>query len=131
MSVKINIMTIIAFVAVVMAIISLGCYEGGIAQGAKRHSYLDFFEASVVIGGVIALILMIVTILDKPEQLVGRVFIFFGLTSLLLIIGIILVIVHSAQNERAKDALIASYVFGAFELVALLAGVTAPFAFGS
>ena len=40
-----------------------------------RHSYLDFFEASVIIGGIIALILMIITVLDKPEALVGRVFI--------------------------------------------------------
>ena len=58
-----------------MAVISLGCYEGGMSLGAKRHSYLDFFESAVVIGGVVSLIMLFITALEKPKQLLGRVYV--------------------------------------------------------
>ena len=63
-----------SYISQVMAVISLGCYEGGITKGQARNSYLDFFESAVVIGGIIALIILIITIIDKPAALVGRAF---------------------------------------------------------
>ena len=57
-----------------MAVISLGCYEGAIDLGELRHSYRDFFESAVVIGGIISLFILVISLIDKPESIVGRTF---------------------------------------------------------
>jgi len=129
---KINIMTIICFIAVIFAVISLGCYEGGIdKEGSQgRTSYHDFFESAVVIGGLISLIFLILTAIDKPKALAGRAYIFLGLCAILLLVAVVLVTVYAARNGRPHDIMIASYVFAAFEFAILMAGWLAPLIYG-
>jgi hypothetical protein len=131
MAVKINLMTIIALIALLFGVIAIGCYEGGIALNHPRHDYLNFYEAAIVISSFIALVSIILTAIDKPKALVGRIFMFFGLCSLLLVIGIILVIVYHARRDRAIGAFIASYIFGGLQLVTCLVATLTPCFFPS
>jgi len=128
---KINIMTIISILTLIMGIIALGCYEG---SNPMRHAYQDFYEAAVIIGIVFALVVLIIVLLDKPEAMVGRVYLMFGLASLILLVALILIcILHSRDHtviREPNDVLIASYVFGAFEFIGCIAGTIMPFLCG-
>jgi len=140
-TIKINVMSILAVLAIIFGAIALGLYEADRAtteEDAPRsldEGELNMYEAGICIGILISLIVLIVTVCDKPDSLTGKTFLMFALAAILLLAGVICMIVVEAQGEnhgRKKDAeigglRIASYVLAGAELLILVIGAIAPF----
>jgi len=140
-TIKINVMSILAVLAIIFGAIALGLYEADRAateEDAPRsldEGELNMYEAGICIGILISLIVLIVTVCDKPDSLTGKTFLMFALAAILLLAGVICMIVVEAQGEnhgRKADAeisglRIASYVLAGAELLILVIGAIAPF----
>jgi len=160
-TIKINVMSILAVLAIIFGAIALGLYEAdraateedaprsldegelnmyeaGTEEDAPRsldEGELNMYEAGICIGILISLIVLIVTVCDKPDSLTGKTFLMFALAAILLLAGVICMIVVEAQGEnhgRKADAeigglRIASYVLAGAELLILVIGAIAPF----
>jgi len=140
-TIKINVMSILAVLAIIFGAIALGLYEADRAATeddvprSLDEGELNMYEAGICIGILISLIVLIVTVCDKPDSLTGKTFLMFALAAILLLAGVICMIVVEAQGEnhgRKKDAeisglRIASYVLAGAELLILVIGAIAPF----
>jgi len=140
-TIKINVMSILAVLAIIFGAIALGLYEADRAtteEDAPRsldEGELNMYEAGICIGILISLIVLIVTVCDKPDSLTGKTFLMFALAAILLLAGVICMIVVEAQGEnhgRKAEAeigglRIASYVLAGAELLILVIGAIAPF----
>lgn len=140
-TIKINVMSILAVLAIIFGAIALGLYEADRAateEDAPRsldEGELNMYEAGICIGILISLIVLIVTVCDKPDSLTGKTFLMFALAAILLLAGVICMIVVEAQGEnhgRKADAeigglRIASYALAGAELLILVIGAIAPF----
>jgi len=136
-TIKINVMSILAVLAIIFGAIALGLYEGDrsgedadVRDGSKvalEHS-LNTYEAGICIGILISLIVLVITVCDKPDSLTGKTFLMFALAAIILLAGIICAIVVEASNDEAATALrIASYCLAGAELLILIIGAIAPF----
>jgi len=129
----------------------LGLYEADRADtetnGKKDRSNpleneLNMFEAGICIGILISLLVLIITVCDKPESLTGKTFLMYALAAILLLAGLICAIVVEATEggdagrtkKEADDSVvgpsglrIASYVLAGAELLILIIGAIAPF----
>jgi len=141
-TIKINVMSIIAVIAIIFGAIALGLYEADRASGSDDNldrsideAEMNMYEAGVCIGILIALIVLIVTVCDKPDSLTGKTFLMFALGAILLLAGVICMIVVESLGEghgRKKDSeasglRIASYVLAGAELLMCVIGAIAPF----
>jgi len=151
-TIKINVMSILAVLAIIFGAIALGLYEADRADtetnGTKKNgradpleNELNMYEAGICIGILISLIVLIITVCDKPESLTGKTFLMYALAAILLLAGLICAIVVEATEgdtgRTAKDAdgnivaasglRIASYVLAGAELLILIIGAIAPF----
>jgi len=149
-TIKINVMSILAVLAILFGAIALGLYEGDrgtfdedssasnstSAPSTREGEHeLNMYEAGVVIGIVFSLLVLIITVCDKPDSLTGKTFLMFALAAILLLAGIICVIVVEASEGyegvgRKGDITalrIASYVLAGAELLILILGAIAPF----
>jgi len=141
-TIKINVMSILAVLAIIFGAIALGLYEADRASGSEdnldrdiNESEMNMYEAGICLGLLFSLIVLIVTVCDKPDSLTGKTFLMFALAAILLLAGIICMIVVEAQGEghgRKKDTeasglRIASYVLAGAELLILVIGAIAPF----
>jgi len=139
-TIKINVMSILAVLAIIFGAIALGLYEADRAgdeeaRGKVLENELNMYEAGVCIGILISLIVLVITVCDKPDSLTGKTFLMFALAAILLLAGIICVIVVEAtdeghgrkENEAISDLRIASYVLAGAELLILVIGAIAPF----
>jgi len=129
---RINVMSIVAIVLSVAAIIAVACYESVNGSGT-RGNYENTYEAFLVIAIILALIVLIVTCMDV-ESVTGKTFLIYGLTAVLLLIGIILfgIVLHAIENNtlikrKIPGEAIASIVFACVALLAAIAGTIAPF----
>jgi len=150
-TIKINVMSILAVLAIIFGAIALGLYEADRADtetnGVKDRSdplenELNMFEAGICIGILISLLVLIITVCDKPESLTGKTFLMYALAAILLLAGLICAIVveateggdtgRAAKKEGeevpgASGLRIASYVLAGAELLILIIGAIAPF----
>jgi len=140
-TIKINVMSILAVLAIIFGAIALGLYEGDRANEdppAKRDGSvvaleheLNTYEAGICIGILVSLIVLVITVCDKPDSLTGKTFLMFALAAIILLAGIICAIVveaSKAENEDAATPLrIASYCLAGAELLILIIGAIAPF----
>jgi len=150
-TIKINVMSILAVLAIIFGAIALGLYEADRADtetnGTKDRAdplenELNMYEAGICIGILISLIVLIITVCDKPESLTGKTFLMYALAAILLLAGLICAIVVEATEggdtgRTAKDSdgnivaasglRIASYVLAGAELLILIIGAIAPF----
>lgn len=149
-TIKINVMSILAVLAIIFGAIALGLYEADRADtetnGVKDRSdplenELNMFEAGICIGILISLLVLIITVCDKPESLTGKTFLMYALAAILLLAGLICAIVVEAteggdtgraakEGEEVPGASglrIASYVLAGAELLILIIGAIAPF----
>jgi len=152
-TIKINVMSILAVLAIIFGAIALGLYEADRADtetnGTKKNgradpleNELNMYEAGICIGILISLIVLIITVCDKPESLTGKTFLMYALAAILLLAGLICAIVVEATEDgdtgrTAKDSdgniiaasglRIASYVLAGAELLILIIGAIAPF----
>jgi hypothetical protein len=90
---------------------------------------MDMYEAGVSIGILISLIVLVITVCDKPDSLTGKTFLMFALGAIILLAGIICAIVVEAGKEKADASglRIASYCLAGAELLILIIGAIAPF----
>merc|ERR1712048_493402 len=124
-TIKINVMSIIAVLAIIFGAVALGLYEADRAgQEEAREKTLEnelnMYEAGICLGILISL--------------TGKTFLMFALAAILLLAGVICIIVVEATDEghgHGKDGLsdlrIASYVLAGAELLMLIIGAIAPF----
>jgi len=149
-TIKINVMSILAVLAIIFGAIALGLYEADRADtdtnGEKDRSdplenELNMYEAGICIGILISLIVLIITVCDKPESLTGKTFLMYALAAILLLAGLICAIVVEAteggdtgRTKKEGDDIvgpsglrIASYVLAGAELLILIIGAIAPF----
>jgi len=141
-TIKINVMSILAVLAIIFGAIALGLYEADRGSDDKNNKErgigeeeMNMYEAGICIGILISLIVLIITVCDKPDSLTGKTFLMFALAAILLLAGFICMIVVEAQGEdhgRVKDSepsglRIASYVLAGAELLILVIGAIAPF----
>jgi len=137
-TIKINVMSILAVLAIIFGAIALGLYEGDRANEdppAKRDGSvvaleheLNTYEAGICIGILVSLIVLVITVCDKPDSLTGKTFLMFALAAIILLAGIICAIVVEASKDEAATALrIASYCLAGAELLILIIGAIAPF----
>jgi len=150
-TIKINVMSILAVLAIIFGAIALGLYEADRAdtdtngkkdRAEKLENELNMYEAGICIGILISLIVLIITVCDKPESLTGKTFLMYALAAILLLAGLICAIVVEATEDgdagrTNKDAdgnlvgpsglRIASYVLAGAELLILIIGAIAPF----
>jgi len=138
-TIKINVMSIIAVLAIIFGAVALGLYEADRAgQEEAREKTLEnelnMYEAGICLGILISLIVLVITVCDKPDSLTGKTFLMFALAAILLLAGVICIIVVEATDEghgHGKDGLsdlrIASYVLAGAELLMLIIGAIAPF----
>lgn len=141
-TIKINVMSILAVLAIIFGAIALGLYEADRDSGSDDNlvrsideGEMNMYEAGICIGILISLIVLIVTVCDKPDSLTGKTFLMFALAAILLLAGVICMIVVEAQGEahgrkantEASGLRIASYVLAGAELLILVIGAIAPF----
>jgi len=138
-TIKINVMSILAVLAIIFGAIALGLYEGDRAGEEEQRDgdpealehELNMYEAGVCIGILISLIVLVITVCDKPDSLTGKTFLMFALGAILLLAGIICAIVVEAtkgeEDKAAGDLRIASYCLAGAELLILIIGAIAPF----
>jgi len=143
-TIKINVMSILAVLAIIFGAIALGLYEADRGSEDKNNedrdigeAEINMYEAGVCIGILVSLIVLIITVCDKPDSLTGKTFLMFALAAILLLAGVICMIVVEAQDEghgRKPDLetgpsglRIASYVLAGAELIILIIGAIAPF----
>lgn len=139
-TIKINVMSILAVLAIIFGAIALGLYEANRADEGQKdrdplENELNMYEAGICIGILISLIVLIITVCDKPDSLTGKTFLMFALAAILLLAGIICVIVVEAQGGHGRKKAdsgpaalrIASYVLAGAELLILIIGAIAPF----
>jgi len=140
-TIKINVMSILAVLAIIFGAIALGLYEGDRAgqdeaRGKVLENELNMYEAGICIGILISLIVLVITVCDKPDSLTGKTFLMFALAAILLLAGIICVIVVEAtgsghgrpkEDDPPSGLRIASYVLAGAELLILIIGAIAPF----
>jgi len=150
-TIKINVMSILAVLAIIFGAIALGLYEADRADtetnGEKDRAdplenELNMYEAGICIGILISLIVLIITVCDKPESLTGKTFLMYALAAILLLAGLICAIVVEATEggdtgraplkpgeevPGASGLRIASYVLAGAELLILIIGAIAPF----
>jgi len=136
-TIKINVMSILAVLAILFGAIALGLYEADRApeeEQKKREKELEnelnMYEAGVCLGILFSLLVLIITVCDKPDSLTGKTFLMYALAAILLIAGIACAIAIEAQAEEgqgASDLRIASYCLAGAELIILIIGAIAPF----
>merc|ERR1711887_451886 len=137
-TIKINVMSILAVLAIIFGAIALGLYEADRASGSEdnldrdiNESEMNMYEAGICLGLLFSLIVLIVTVCDKPDSLTGKTFLMFALAAILLLAGIICAIVVEAtkgeEDKAAGDLRIASYCLAGAELLILIIGAIAPF----
>jgi len=143
-TIKINVMSILAVLAIIFGAIALGLYEADRDSGNDNNldrdigeAEINMYEAGVCIGILVSLIVLIITVCDKPDSLTGKTFLMFALAAILLLAGVICMIVVEAQDlghgrkpdlETGPSGLrIASYVLAGAELIILIIGAIAPF----
>jgi hypothetical protein len=141
-TIKINVMSILAVLAIIFGAIALGLYEADRDSGNDNNldrdigeAEINMYEAGVCIGILVSLIVLIITVCDKPDSLTGKTFLMFALAAILLLAGVICMIVveaqdlgHGRKQETAPSGLrIASYVLAGAELIILIIGAIAPF----
>jgi len=143
-TIKINVMSILAVLAIIFGAVALGLYEADRAANYDEdnaitrdplENELNMYEAGVCIGILIALIVLIITVCDKPDSLTGKTFLMYALAAILLLAGIICIIVVEATGDGIgrkaetdpSGLRIASYVLGGAELLILIIGAIAPF----
>jgi len=143
-TIKINVMSILAVLAIIFGAIALGLYEADRDSGEKNNedrdigeAEINMYEAGICIGILVSLIVLIITVCDKPDSLTGKTFLMFALAAILLLAGVICMIVVEAQDsghgrkpnqDSGPSGLrIASYVLAGAELIILIIGAIAPF----
>jgi len=123
---KINVMSIVAIVLSIAAIIAIACYESAAPEIKLRGDHANTYEAFLVIAVILALIVLIVTCMDV-ESVTGKTFLIYGLTAVLLLIGVILFGIHLDTWSKIPAAYVASIVFAIVALLAAVGGTIAPF----
>jgi len=78
-TIKINVMSIIAVLAIIFGAVALGLYEADRAgQEEAREKTLEnelnMYEAGICLGILISLIVLVITVCDKPDSLTGKTF---------------------------------------------------------
>lgn len=147
-TIKINVMSILAVLAIIFGAIALGLYEadrGDAKRDDPLEHELNMYEAGIALGILISLLVLIITVCDKPDSLTGKTFLMYGIGAILLLAGMICMIVVEATSEgengrlaaNSKDEYsdnigdkplrIASYVLAGAELLVLILGAIAPF----
>jgi len=134
-TIKINVMSILAVLAILFGAIALGLYEADRAGDEEKRekeleNELNMYEAGVCLGILFSLLVLIITVCDKPDSLTGKTFLMYALAAILLIAGIACAIAIEAQaeeNQGASDLRIASYCLAGAELIILIIGAIAPF----
>lgn len=142
-TIKINVMSIVAIIVTISAIIAAALLESvdyrGIVELLKYLDYTNAYLAMLIIAIILALVVLIVTCLDV-ESATGKTFLIYALASLLLLAGIICFAVQMNKCDGIKYSILkiifsykipnehyASIVFGCVALIASIAGTIAPF----
>jgi len=134
-TIKINVMSILAVLAILFGAIALGLYEkdreGDDEKRETLEHSLNMYEAGVCIGILISLLVLIITVCDKPDSLTGKTFLMFALAAILLIAGIVCIcVVEGSKGDddpKATGLRIGSYCLAGAELLILIFGAIAPF----
>jgi len=127
-TIKINVMSIVAIILTISAIIAAALLE---AVGYKRSDYTNTYLAFLIIAIILALVVLIVTCVDL-ESVTGKTFLIYLLIAIMLLVGIILFGLYldgrnSKQVDFNANEHYASIVFAVIALVAAIAGTVAPF----